>query len=90
MVVKIRLKRGPVFRHEPGQGRRLALALAGVLSPASFIAAVLACWRLAADLHWAGKFAIARDSPDSGLPPEPLRPPGQSIAVRFPPRRGFE
>ncbi len=58
MVVKIRLKHGPVFRHESGQERRWALAIAGVLSPASFIAAVFACWRLAADLHWTGKFAI--------------------------------
>lgn len=59
MVVRIRLERGPVFRYEPGERRRLALALAGLLSPAALLAAVFACWRLAADLRWTGTFAIS-------------------------------
>ena len=44
--------------------RRLALALAVLLTPAALMAASLAFWRLAADLNWTGEFAI-RNGPFS-------------------------
>jgi hypothetical protein len=36
----------------------MALAAGALLSPASLIACVLALWRIAADLDYAGRFAI--------------------------------
>lgn len=59
MIVRIRLKRGPIFQHRPGKRRRLALVMSVLLTPAALTAAVLALWRLAADMNWAGEFAIA-------------------------------
>lgn len=42
-----------------GKPRRFAFALAALLTPAALMAAVLACWRLAADLNWTREFAIS-------------------------------
>lgn len=58
MLVKIRLQRGPSVRYRPGGRRRLALALAALLAPGTFLAAVLALWRLAADMDGTADFAI--------------------------------
>ena len=58
MLVKIRLQRGPSVRYRTGGKRRLALALAALLTPGSFLAAVLALWRLAADMDGTSEFAI--------------------------------
>ena len=59
MLVRIHLKRGPRIQPRAGMNRRLALALAVLLTPAALMAAALACWRLAADMNWAGEFAIS-------------------------------
>jgi len=58
MHVRIRLGRGVPKQRMQGKNRRLALALAGLLVPVSFLAFILAFWRLAADLSYAGEFAI--------------------------------
>src|ERR1035441_3325747 len=59
MVVRIRFGKG--FR--PGRKRqrnkRLALVLAALLPPTALAAAVLAIWRIAADLNWTSSFAIS-------------------------------
>ncbi len=59
MLVRIRLKTGPrIQQREHDLTRRLALGFAALLTPAALIAAVLALWRLGADMDWAGEFAI--------------------------------
>ncbi len=58
MVVRIRFGRGPRVERKRGKNRRVALALAALLTPAAVMAAVLGFWRLAADLRWTGNFAI--------------------------------
>ena len=62
MVVRIRFEKGPKLKREGRKNRRVALAFASFLTPAAVMAAALGIWRLAADLQWAGNFAI-----DSGL-----------------------
>ncbi|MGA3015762.1 MAG: hypothetical protein ABSF62_01490 [Bryobacteraceae bacterium] len=42
----------------PPGNRRVALAVASLLTPAAAVTAVLALWRIAADLNWTGSFAI--------------------------------
>jgi len=37
----------------------MALAVSALLTPAAFLASVLALWRIAADLNITGKFAIS-------------------------------
>jgi hypothetical protein len=64
MKVKLLLRPGPRVKKQKGKNRRLALAAAALLTPASFSAFVLAAWRLAADMEWTGQFAIA-DGPFS-------------------------
>ena len=59
MVVRIRFGKGPRLGSARQRTRRMALALAGMLTPAAAIAAVLALWRIAADLNWASSFAIS-------------------------------
>jgi ABC-type nitrate/sulfonate/bicarbonate transport system permease component len=58
MVVRIRFGKGPKVERKRGKNRRVALACASLLTPAAVMAAALALWRLAADLQWAGNFAI--------------------------------
>lgn len=59
MVVRIRFRKGRALGKRPAKpNRRLALAAAGLLTPAALIASVLAVWRIAADLNVAGSFAI--------------------------------
>ena len=58
MVVRIRFGRGPKVKRKRRKNRRVALALAALLTPASVMAAVLGIWRLTSDLNWTGSFAI--------------------------------
>jgi len=59
MVVRIRFGRGPQVERKGRKNQRVALAFASLLTPAAVMASVLGAWRLAADLRWAGDFAIA-------------------------------
>ena len=59
MIVKIQLRAGPKVRQKPRKNQHLALALAGLLTPAAVMAFVLAFWRLAADLKATGAFPIS-------------------------------
>ena len=58
MIVRIRFGRGTKVGRKPRRPSRLALGVAGLLTPAAVLAAVLALWRIAADLNWTGSFAI--------------------------------
>ncbi len=58
MRVRIRFGKGLHVGRARRKNRRVALAVAALLTPAAFLASVLALWRVAADLSWAGKFAI--------------------------------
>jgi hypothetical protein len=59
MVLRIRFGRGPNIGVKRRKNRRIALAIASLLTPAAFAASVLALWRLAADMSWTGSFAIS-------------------------------
>lgn len=58
MIVRIRFGHGSRIGQKPRRRRRFAAALAGLLTPAALLAAVLALWRIAADMNWTGSFAI--------------------------------
>jgi hypothetical protein len=58
MVVKVRFQYGPRVSRRGRKNRRVALAVAALLTPAALTACALALWRLAADLRMAGPFAI--------------------------------
>lgn len=58
MLVKIRFGKGPQVALRRGKNRRVAAAVAALLTPAGVIAFFLAIWRVAADLNWANSFAI--------------------------------
>src|SRR5437764_14301998 len=58
MVVRIRFGNGPQVSRRRGKNQRMALAAAALLTPAALSACVLALWRIAADMNWAGSFAI--------------------------------
>jgi hypothetical protein len=60
MLVRIRFGSGPRVGKKSHKNRRIALGVAALLTPAAALAAVLAIWRIAADLNWTGSFAIAR------------------------------
>ena len=59
MLVRIRFGKGLRVGKTRRRNKRVALAVAALLTPAAFLAAVLALWRIAADLNFTGKFAIA-------------------------------
>ncbi len=59
MRVRIQLGAGPHIHRKVGKNRRVALALAALLTPGALMACVLALWRLAADLRWTSDFAIS-------------------------------
>ena len=59
MQVRIRLGRGPRVARRRGKNRRIALAVGTLLTPLAVMALALGIWRLAADLNWAGEFAIS-------------------------------
>ncbi len=58
MVVRIRFGKTAKSQAKRKKNRRMALAAAGLLTPAAVLASVLGLWRIAADLTWAGSFAI--------------------------------
>jgi hypothetical protein len=60
MIIRIRFGPGTKFGVKPRRQRRFAAGLAGLLTPAALLAAVLALWRIAADMNWTGTFAITR------------------------------
>lgn len=59
MVVRIRFTKGPKLGQKRQKNRRMALAAGSFLTPAALIATLLALWRIAADLNWTNRFAIA-------------------------------
>lgn len=59
MLVRIRFGKGFQVGRARRRNKRIALAVSTLLTPGAFLASVLALWRIAADLGWAGKFAIA-------------------------------
>jgi hypothetical protein len=59
MVLRIRFGTGPKVGKKTRPNQRLALAVASLLTPAAAVTAVLAFWRIAADLDWTGSFAIS-------------------------------
>ena len=58
MIVRIRFGSGTKIGRKPRKQRRFAVGIAGLLTPAAVLAAVLALWRIAADMNWTGSFAI--------------------------------
>lgn len=58
MLVRIRLGRQPKPALKKARNRRIALAIAALLTPAALAALVLAIWRLGADMNLTGSFAI--------------------------------
>ena len=59
MIVRIRFGPGTRVGRKRRKERRFALGIAGLLTPAAVLAAVLGLWRIAADMQWTGSFAIA-------------------------------
>src|ERR1035441_9843380 len=59
MVVRIRFGKGSKLGRKRQKNKRLALVVAALLPPSALAAAVLSLWCLAADLNWAGSFAIS-------------------------------
>jgi hypothetical protein len=59
MIVRIRFGGGTKVGRRRNKPSPLALGLAGLLTPAAVLAAVLALWRIAADMNWTGDFAIS-------------------------------
>ncbi len=58
MVVRIRFGKGSRLGRKRQKDKRLALLLAALLPPSALTAAILATWRIAADLNWTNSFAI--------------------------------
>ena len=59
MVVRIRFGKGFKLGRKRQRNKRLALVLAALLPPSALAAALLAVWRVAADLNWTSSFAIS-------------------------------
>ncbi len=59
MVVRIRFGKGPKPGKTRRKNQRVALAAAVLLTPAALMALALGAWRVAADMKWAGAFAIS-------------------------------
>jgi hypothetical protein len=59
MVVRIRFARGPKIVQGRRKNQRLAVTVAALLTPTALLAGALALWRVAADLNFAGSFAIS-------------------------------
>ena len=59
MIVKLRLQNGPRIRRQGIRNQRAAITAAALLTPFSVLCFALGFWRLAADLQWASRFAIA-------------------------------
>jgi len=59
MVVRIRFAKGPTIGRQRKKNRRVALAAAGLLTPAAVLVGVVGLWRLTADLGFTAGFAIS-------------------------------
>ena len=59
MLVRIRFGHGLRVGKARRRNKRIALAVSALLTPGAFLASALALWRIAADIGWSGKFAIA-------------------------------
>jgi hypothetical protein len=59
MKVRIRFGKGPKVGKNSRRNRRAALALAALLTPAAFLAAVMGLWRISADLGFTSNFIIS-------------------------------
>ena len=59
MVVRIRFGKGLKVGKQRRKNRRVALAIAAMLTPAAFLVGVIGVWRLSADLGFASGFAIS-------------------------------
>jgi len=59
MVVRIRFGNGPRVGKKRRKNRRIALAAAGLLTPAAVLVGVVGLWRLTADLGFTAGFAIS-------------------------------
>jgi len=59
MLVRIRFGRGPQVGKKSHKNQRIALGVASLLTPAAALSAVVALWRIAADLNWTSSFAIS-------------------------------
>lgn len=59
MILRIRLPRGRPIERRDGKNRHIALAMGALLTPLALMAYVLGLWRLAADMGFAGAFAIS-------------------------------
>lgn len=60
MVVRIRFGKGlKVGKLRRRKNRRIALAVAAMLTPAAFLVGVIGIWRVAADLGFTAGFAIS-------------------------------
>ena len=58
MVVRIRFSKGSKLGRKRQKDKRMALLVAALLPPSALTAAILATWRIAADLNWTNSFAI--------------------------------
>jgi hypothetical protein len=58
MVVRIRFATGQKIGNQRRKNRRLASAVAALLTLPAVMALALAIWRIAADLGWTSSFAI--------------------------------
>ena len=59
MVVRIRFSKGPSIGKKRRTNRRVALAIAALLTPAAFLVGVVGLWRLTSDLGVTAGFAIS-------------------------------
>src|SRR5271157_4187447 len=59
MIVRIQLQAGPRIKRTRRKNRHVALALGALITPTALVAGLLGFWRLAADLNWAGQFAVS-------------------------------
>ena len=59
MLVRIRFGKALRVGRARRRNKRVALAVSALLTPGAFLASVLALWRIAADLNFTAKFAIA-------------------------------
>lgn len=59
MRIRILLGEGPLVSRRKGKNRRLAAAVAALLTPVAVMAGVLALWSVCAGLGLSGEFAIS-------------------------------
>ena len=59
MLVRIRLESGPRVQQDRDLKLRLAVTVAGLLTPAAVMAGALAVWGIAAGRKWTGDFPIS-------------------------------